>query len=250
MESAVNAMKALQDHINHLQEENDTLKHDITILRLNLSAQNSNGLAAEDQLNSKAQRVASQLNAVSESLITLRQLRRDKADLQDLNTRIQDELGQQLRKNIMLRHKIEILKSKLDEILGSEDELDAILLQYLLPPPTNSNSHLDIKFNINIQSKSPNSESAKLQVLLKEIQSLPATPHGETVKFKNEIFTTLYKVKSKIDQLNYEIQMVLNSTRPQSYKDSIIKSKKLQIEVLQSATSRFHRFSKTGSPAK
>ncbi|KAI5491207.1 nuclear distribution protein NUDE family, partial [Trichomonas vaginalis G3] len=203
MDSAVNAMRALQDRINELQNENEILKHDITILRLNLSAQNSSNMAVDAQLNSKAQTLASELNAVSQSLITLRQLRRDKNDLKELNTKIQAELGQQLRKNILMRNKIKILKSKLDEILGSEDELDAILLQYVLPEPSKSNSHLDIRFNLNMKTKSPNSESAKLQVLLKQVQSLPATPHGESVNFKNEIFSTLYKVKSKIDQLKY-----------------------------------------------
>ena len=51
IQSAVDAMKALQDKINQLELENAKLKHDVTILRLQHSANNSSFNDSENKIS-------------------------------------------------------------------------------------------------------------------------------------------------------------------------------------------------------
>ena len=240
IQSAVDAMKALQEKIEQLERENAQLKHDVTILRLQHSANNSIFSESEMKLNDEAEKLANQLSGATEVLTNLRQIRREKSELQEVNKQIELDLGTQLRNNIMLKNKLKLIESKMDETLQSEDEFDAILLDYLLPPPIKTVPKLDIQFNLNNSTKEPTSKSGKFQKLLKTVQSLPATTKGEKLESKKHIFTTLRSVKEEIERIDYEILTIERSNQPKQYKDAKIQSKTIQKQALQGSTNRFH----------
>ena len=240
IQSAVDAMKALQDKINQLELENAQLKHDVTILRLQHSANNSSFSDSENKINEDAENLAKQLSGATEVLTALRQARREKSELQDLNKKVELELGQQLRTNIMLKGKLKMTEDKLNEILASEDEFDAILLDYLLPPPINSSPKLDLQFSLKNSTSEPSSKTGKFQKLLKTVQSLPATTKGEKLESKKQIFNTLKEVKDNIEKLENEIRLIERGKQPKSFKEAKIQSKTIQKQALQASTNRFH----------
>ena len=240
IQSAVSAMQALQERIDQIEKENSVLRHDIAVLRLDQNATNTESYNEETELNENADALAVKLSTAADLLTDLRQIRRQKAEMQEINKEIEVELGKELRKGIILKNKMKLLESKLNDVLASEDEFDSILLNYILPPPIKCAPKLDLKFNLINESTEPKTKSGKLQSLLKEVQMLPATTRGEKLESKKKIFATLKKVKDRISQLELEKKTIEESSQPKAYKEAKAQSKLLQIQALQAATNRFH----------
>ena len=240
IQSAVSAMQALQERIDQMEKENSILRHDIAILRLDQNATNTESYNEETQLNENADALAIKLSTAADLLTDLRQIRRQKAEMQEINKEIEIELGNELRKGIILDNKMKLLSAKLNDVLASEDEFDSILLNYILPPPIKCAPKLDLKFNLINESTEPKTKSGKFQSLLKEVQMLPATTRGEKLESKKKIFATLKNVKDRISQLEQEKKAIEESSQPKSYKEAKVQSKLLQIQALQAATNRFH----------
>lgn len=229
--SAAGALEALQNRVKELEEENKVLRRDINVLRINLAETERIKIERESKLYKKSDFLSERLEGAADAIHTMRGLRKEKNSLLKLNTQIEKDLGETLRKNAELKIKMEKCKEGIKESTDTIKLYDEMLLEYLIPETHNKLQKTNINFYSTCRPDGgSNSLTVSLQKLIQEIQILPKSTEGHSLEAKKKMFCTLKKAKETLFRLKLDQKLL--ETQHISQKAKREKSKRITSEIL------------------
>ncbi|OHS99628.1 hypothetical protein TRFO_33861 [Tritrichomonas foetus] len=237
------AIKALQERVHELESANGAYRREIALLRLKL---NDNILRQEENHGNNMYDVdntVQMLSSASETLKELRQIKRENRFLVEESSKLEKQLGKLLRENNEIAAQNSIISNKLKKCQELQSSYETFILQILTPSQIQRNVKLDIIFVNSAMTKITHSMPAKMQMLIKKLRSLPPDFNAQRIETKRKIIQTLLETRDLIDELNYEIEELkqtsltegaLKRSRPQ------IETKQNYVAVLIQESNRFN----------
>jgi chromosome segregation ATPase len=203
------AIASLQERVRDLEADNGAYRREIALLRLKINSTTQTQTGAESHLLGTADDTIHMLASATETLTELRNVKHENRRLVQERQRLDVILGKLLRRNTDLKLRISALCDKATMSMDTQREYDSLILDILTPsrfPKRDSKPY--ITYMHSSTTKETFSFPAKIQMLLQELQTLPADFSGQRIDVKRRIIATLANAREMIDGLREEIELM------------------------------------------
>jgi chromosome segregation ATPase len=169
------AIASLQDRVRDLEADNGAYRREIALLRLKINSATQTQTGSESHLHGTADDTVHMLASATETLTELRNVKHENRRLVQDRQSLDRTLGKLLRTNADLKLRISAIRDKISACTDTQLAYDSLILDVLTPTRfPKRDVRASITYLHSSTTKATFSFPAKIQMLLQDLQTLPA----------------------------------------------------------------------------